>query len=62
MFQTLVNTDFKHIGAASSMYYMEGSIVILAKFIKNYDLTAAFRNCRFPTHSEYDYYTHKEVV
>ena len=62
MFQVLVDTDIEHINEASLIYYMEGSVVILAKFIKSSKLTTTFRNCRFPTHSEYDYYMHKEVV
>ena len=61
MFQTLQELDLRSARNATLLYYEKGSIVFLGgdgEFVP----TLRFRDCRFPTKEELDWYSKMDTV
>lgn len=64
MFQTLEDLALSSVRNTTLLYYEQGSIVFLGdvEFDKKFVPTLRFRNCRFPTESEFEYYKRRETI
>lgn len=64
MFQTLQDLALSSVRNTTLLYYEKGSIVLLGggEFDREFVPTLRFRDCRFPTKKEFEYYERRATI